>query len=69
MMAVPKGAGTIRLKTELEQAIEEEEIGDFTRVYTEGSKMVNLVGCTIICGSKEIKTRLAEQTCIFNSEA
>jgi hypothetical protein len=59
MMAVPKGAGTIRLKTELEQAIEEEEIGDFTRVYTERFKKVNLVGSTIICGSKEIRIRLA----------
>jgi hypothetical protein len=38
MMVVPKGAGTIRLKAELEQAIEKEEIGDFTRVYTDGSK-------------------------------
>jgi hypothetical protein len=52
MMAVPKGTGTIRFKAELEQAIEEEEIGDFTRVYTDGSKMDNLVGCSAICGTK-----------------
>jgi hypothetical protein len=73
MMAVPKRAGTIRRKAELEQAIEEEEIGDFIRVYTDGSKMDNLVGCAgcaVICdGTKEMRIRLAEQTCIFNAEA
>jgi ribonuclease HI len=69
MMAVPKMAGTIRLKAELEQAIEEEGIGDFTRLYTDGSKMNNLVGCATICGTKEMRIRLAEQTCIFNAEA
>jgi hypothetical protein len=52
MMAVPKGAGTIRLKAEVEQAIEEEGIGDFTRVFTDGSKMDNLVGCTVVCGTR-----------------
>jgi ribonuclease HI len=69
MTAVPKGAGTIRLKTELEQVIEEEEISDFTRVYTDGSKMDNLVGYAVIYGTKEIRIRLAEQTCIFSAEA
>jgi hypothetical protein len=69
MMAVLKTAGIIRLKAELEQAIEEEEIGDFTRVYTDGSKMDNLVGCAANCGTKEIRIRLPEQTCIFNAEA
>jgi ribonuclease HI len=28
-----------------------------------------LVGCAAICGTKEIRIRLAEQTCIFNAEA
>jgi ribonuclease HI len=69
MTAVPKGAGAIRLKAKLEQAIEEEEISDFTRVYTDGSKMDNLVGCAVICGTKEIRIRLAEQRCLFNAEA
>jgi hypothetical protein len=38
MMAVSKGAGTARLKDELEQTIEEEGLQEFTRVYTDGSE-------------------------------
>jgi ribonuclease HI len=30
--------------------------------------MEDRVGCLVICGPKEIKIRLAEQTCIFNAE-
>jgi hypothetical protein len=69
MMTVPKVARTIRLKAELEQAIEEEEIGDFTRVYPDGSKMDNLVGCAVISGTKEMVIRLVEETCISNAKA
>jgi hypothetical protein len=69
MMAVPKGAGTARLKAELEQTIKEEGLQDFTRVYTDGSVMEDRVGCSVICRPGEIKIILAEQTCIFNAEA
>jgi hypothetical protein len=69
MMAVPKVARAIGLKAKLEQAIEEEEIGDFTRVYTDGSKMDNLIGCAVISGIKEMGIRLVEETCISNAEA
>jgi hypothetical protein len=69
MMAVPKGAGTARLKTELEQTIEKKGLQEFTRVYTDGSVMEDRVGCSVICDPEEIKIRLAEQTCIFNAEA
>jgi ribonuclease HI len=65
MMAVSKGAGTARLKAELEQTIEEEGLQEFTRVYTDVSVMEDRV----MCGPEEIKIRLAEQTCIFNAEA
>jgi ribonuclease HI len=37
--------------------------------YTNGSVIEDRVGCSVICGPKEIKIRLAEQTCIFNAEA
>jgi hypothetical protein len=68
-MAVPKGAGTTRLKTELEQTIEEEGLQEFARVYTDGSLAEDRVGCLVICDPEEIKIRLAEQTCIFNAAA
>jgi ribonuclease HI len=68
MIAVPKGAGTARLKAKLEQTIEEKRLQKFTRVYTDGSVMEDRVKCLVICGPEEIKIRLAEQTCIFNAE-
>jgi hypothetical protein len=68
-LTVPKGADTTRLKAVLEQTIEEEGLRDFTRIFTDGSKMENLVGCAVICDNREIKIRLEEQTCIFNAEA
>jgi hypothetical protein len=39
MMAVSKGAGTARLKVELEQTTEKEGLQEFTRKYTDGSVM------------------------------
>jgi hypothetical protein len=69
MIAVPKEAGTARLKAELEQTIEEERLQKFTRVYTDGSVIEYRVGCSVICGPEEIRIRLAKQTCIFNTEA
>jgi hypothetical protein len=68
-MAVSKGAGTARLKAKLEQTIKEEGPQEFMRVYTDGPVMDDRVGSLVICSSKEIKIRLAEQTCIFNAEA
>jgi hypothetical protein len=62
MMAVPKGAGTARLKAELEQTIEDEGLQEFTRVYTDGSVIEDRVGCSVICGPEEIKIIQAEQT-------
>jgi hypothetical protein len=53
---VPKGAKTARLKTELDQTIEEEELQEFTRVYTDGSIMEDRVRCFGICGLEEIKS-------------
>jgi hypothetical protein len=44
MTAVPKGAGTARLKAELKQTIEEEGLQKFTKVYTDGSVMEDRVG-------------------------
>jgi hypothetical protein len=61
MRVVQKGAGTARLKAELEQTIEEG--------VADGSVMEGRVGCSVVCGPEEIKIRLAEQTCIFNAEA
>jgi hypothetical protein len=53
IMAVPKWAGTARLKAEMEPTIKEEALQEFTKVYTDGSVMEDLVGCA--------------QTCIFNA--
>jgi hypothetical protein len=47
MIAVPKGAGAARLKSELEQTIEEEGLQKFTRVYTDGSVMEDRVECLV----------------------
>jgi hypothetical protein len=58
MMAVPKGAGTARLKAELEKTIEGEGLQKFTRVYTDGSAMEERVECSVICSSEEIKIKL-----------
>jgi hypothetical protein len=52
MMVVPQEAGTLRLKAELEQTIEEEGLQEFTRVYTDGSVMEDRV-----FGPEEIKIR------------
>jgi hypothetical protein len=65
MMTVPKGAGTARLKAELEQTVEEEGLQEFMRVYTDGSAMEDRMFGNM--RPEQIKISLAEQTCIFNA--
>jgi hypothetical protein len=60
MTAIPKMTATARIKTEMEQAIEED-----VRMFTDGSLMEDRVGCE----AREIKIRLPKQMSIFNAEA
>jgi hypothetical protein len=57
-MAVPKGAGTSRLKAKLEQTIEEEGLQEFMRVYTDGSVMDDRVGSSVICQLQRNKNQI-----------
>jgi ribonuclease HI len=58
MMAVSKGAGTARLKAELEQTIEEKGLQAVTIVYTDGFVMKDRVGFSVIWRNKRVYSTL-----------
>jgi hypothetical protein len=59
LMALRKGSGSSRIRTELETIKEEEGLRKYARVYTDGSVMDERSGCAIVMGQREVKIRLA----------
>jgi hypothetical protein len=68
LMATPRGAGIDRIRTDMEQIINENGIKEYQRVSTDESLIGNKVRCAIVTTQTNTKIRLAEPTTIFNAE-
>jgi hypothetical protein len=66
--ALPKGAGTKRIRAEIRQVIEDEGLSDYENIYTDGSLKGEKLGCAVALPTVTLKYRLLPQTTIFDAE-
>jgi hypothetical protein len=66
LCALPKGAGTERIRANMRQMIEDEGLFDYESIY--GSLKEENVGCAAVLLTATLKYRLLPQTTIFYAE-
>jgi hypothetical protein len=58
LRCLPKGAGKQRIRTEMQQLIEDERLNEYEHIYTDGSFKEEQVGCAVVMPSSTLKYRL-----------
>jgi hypothetical protein len=67
LCALPKGAGTKKIRAEMRKVIEDKGFSGYESTYTDGSLKEEKVGCAVVFPTATLKYWLLPQTTIFNA--